>query len=471
MEGESSRSTNITDDVIQTLTTRGWCFGDLDRVKAIAFIQSGLSDDGKPSTIANSVESELLNMDIRSFGGKSLPEPGLLSKSSHFQGRKVLQICSVRDIALSTIDAFSSSGHRRLLKLVLTDGHTEIPAIEYSHLSTIPSDVAPGYKILVENKAPIHSGILCLNPKMVTPIGGVVQSLHEEWLMNRKYAVFSRSSMRPTQEGDVAGPPAFEKLQTGVTFTRPSSSNRVYDYFQAISKSSMPVAEELVHKGDVRLVDAQNKAGNIVDNPKTVSTEENARWKPLRSAMRPKEENFASTSRFTSPSAAENVQNNANITSTSGSMKTTALAESKEEKTSNSYSRPKEVAESVPVQNQAAAQKLLQKMAPPNQYRGRGRRQQRGRGRNEYDSEPQTWTLEEWQNRNNGANKFPDTSNDEDFAWQLQNQLAMEDSHAQRGTQGTVATDIRISMFSFDRDGDTSHDMEHVGRGRGRSHG
>lgn len=90
------------------------------------------------------------------------------------------------------------------------------------------------------------------------------------------------------------------------------------------------------------------------------------------------------------------------------------------------------VAESVPVQNQAAAQKLLQKMNHPNQgdrqFKGR---KHRGKGKQE---EPQVFTLDEWEKRNNGAkpptrNELPDTSYDERLAWQLQNQLDVEDSH------------------------------------------
>ncbi|CAI0399870.1 unnamed protein product [Linum tenue] len=297
MEGETSRSSKIAEDVIQTLKTRGWCIGDLDQVNAIVLVQSALSDDGKASTIADSVESQLLDMDLRSIGGKSLPDAISFRKASHLQGRKVLQISSMRDVAVSTIDAFSSSGHRRLLKLVLTDGHSEIPAVEYSHLPSVGNDIAPGAKVRVENKATIHSGILCLNPKVMTVIGGVVQSLYDEWHMNQKYSVFSRSSLRPTEDGGVAGPPAFAKLQAGASSIRPSSQrSRVSDYFQAISKSSMPVAEGFVTKPEVGLENVIKQAENVVDKVKTLEAKENAQWRPLPYAMGPREGYSASTS-------------------------------------------------------------------------------------------------------------------------------------------------------------------------------
>lgn len=76
--------------VLETLRLRGWNFGDLDEVRAIIMISSALADD--PSSVVDSVESELINMDFRSIGGKSLPEPALLRKSSRILGPLVLQV-------------------------------------------------------------------------------------------------------------------------------------------------------------------------------------------------------------------------------------------------------------------------------------------------------------------------------------------------------------------------------------------
>lgn len=62
----------------------------------------------------------------------------------------LVQIASVRDISKSSIEEFSKSsgGGRRLLRLGLTDGHTEITAIEYSQIPSIPDDVVPGTKVI-----------------------------------------------------------------------------------------------------------------------------------------------------------------------------------------------------------------------------------------------------------------------------------------------------------------------------------
>lgn len=80
--------------VLETLRVRGWNFSDLDEVRAVIMIGSALADD--PTSVVDSVESELINMDLRSIGGKSLPDLSLLRKSSRVLGPLVLQVnCSL----------------------------------------------------------------------------------------------------------------------------------------------------------------------------------------------------------------------------------------------------------------------------------------------------------------------------------------------------------------------------------------
>lgn len=40
-----------------------------------------------------------------------------------------------------------ASNGRRLLRFGLTDGQTEITAVEYSHIPSIPDDIPPGTKV------------------------------------------------------------------------------------------------------------------------------------------------------------------------------------------------------------------------------------------------------------------------------------------------------------------------------------
>ncbi|KDP32331.1 hypothetical protein JCGZ_13256 [Jatropha curcas] len=265
MEGEGS--TQAAEAVLESLRTRGWCIGDIDQVKALVVIHTALSDDGDTCSVADSIESELLNMDLKSIGAKSLPDSNLLRKTPYLQGPKVLQISSVRDISVSSIGEFSDSSSRRLLRFILTDGHSEITAVEYSHIPLIPKDVVPGAKVRLENKAPVHSGILCLNPKVVTLIGGVVQPLYEEWQMIQKYSGISRSSMRLSQETDSGGPPPFEKLQIAASFSRSSQQVKPSDNIASTSKSSVPPAANT----QFRLPDMQQRGNSSDDKERTKS--------------------------------------------------------------------------------------------------------------------------------------------------------------------------------------------------------
>ena len=89
------------------------------------------------------------------------------------------------------------------------------------------------------------------------------------------------------------------------------------------------------------------------------------------------------------------------------------------------------VAEAAPVQNQAAAQKLLQKMNNYNRNEGHSRGwKPRGRGKDEDESA--VLTLDEWERkRATGSSSLrqetPNVNQDEDLARQLQNLFDLED--------------------------------------------
>ncbi|XP_076909505.1 uncharacterized protein LOC143566783 [Bidens hawaiensis] len=357
------------------------------------------------------------NLSTRLFLGSSSFEPvsiylfleAILS-NLHITGAFV-QVSSARDISKSSIaESSGGSSSKRLLRLKLTDGHSEVTAIEFTHIPSLPDKVVPGTKIRLENKVVIHSGILCLNAKVVTVLGGIVPSLYEEWEMNQKYAGFTRSTLKLSQSNDTGGPPPFQKFQTGPPSRRITPQSRSYD------KASGP-AGSLQTSGS-RVSD--QKAGNGGDN-----------------------------------------------------VKTDSITEKSEEKQPATEARPKEVAESVPVQNQAAAQKLLQKMSNSNRNEGQSRGwKPRGRGKD--DSESSVLTLEEWERkRANGSSSMrqenPNVNQDEDLARQLQNQFDLEDFHGHQSQHVTEADDIRMSMFSFERDDPGAHGRgEFRGRGRGR---
>lgn len=90
------------------------------------------------------------------------------------------------------------------------------------------------------------------------------------------------------------------------------------------------------------------------------------------------------------------------------------------------------VVEAVPVQNQAASQKLLHKMSQQDGNRRHfGNRNHRGKGRME---DPEVYTLEEYERRKSGTSQLPKetsshTNQDEELARRLQIQFDLEESH------------------------------------------
>ncbi|CAK7334856.1 unnamed protein product, partial [Dovyalis caffra] len=463
--GPGESSNNVAETVLETLRTRGWSLGDIDQLNALIFIHSALSDDGDPCTVANSLESELLNMDLRSIGAKSLPDPNLLNKTPYLHGPKILQIT----------------------------------AIEYSHIPSIPNDIVPGSKVRLENKAPVHSCIVCLNPKVITVLGGIVQSLYDEWEMNRKYSGVSRLSLRLSQETDTGGPPLFEKLKAGAPSRRSPQLGRLSetnmfsavsdfdnvlvfwfcnmphlvfesgdrnlhkhngqvvasvssasmglslesrfsahtkDYFESTSRQ---VTTESSGNTEVIPLDAQRKADSIDYKVKIASLKASHKENPRNSQWRSKEDYHGSTSKSNMPTVAQ-TSGNTELRPMDTRQKVdddkeriVSFNESLEQKPSDTTARQKGVFESAPVQNQAAAQKLLLKM---NHHPNEGDQHLKGRkyrGKSKQE-ESQVFTLGEWEKRNAGPQpltkkELPATSHDEDLAWRLQNQLDVEDFH------------------------------------------
>ncbi|XP_057968704.1 uncharacterized protein LOC131158112 [Malania oleifera] len=416
MEGSSA-----SEALLETLMTRGWCFGDLERVKSVI---ASHFDSAPPDERfkVDSIESELAKMDLRVIGGKSLPDPIALRKSSHIKGPKVLQISSARDISRSGhAESSGSSNSRRLLRLNLTDGHSELTAVEYTRIPSIPDDVVPGSKVRLENKAVIHSGIVCLNAKVVTVLGGVVQALYEEWLMNKKYSGLSRSSLKPSGDDEIVGPPQFEKLQIGASMHQSAQQGRFSYQSESTHKNNSLRIEDTGGKSEIR---QKGRQGNLDFKAEILNND----------------------------------------------MKVATLTGKTEDMPSSSGARPKEVVESVPVQNQAASQKLLQKMSISN-WDGQNFKNRKHRGKGKQEESP-VFTLDEWEKSRAGIrtlkDELPDVSRDEDLAWQLQNQFDLEDLDVHRVPCETEAERLRRSMFKFERDDDSIHETGYRGRGRGR---
>lgn len=82
---------SLPEALLKTLTSKGWRFENPD--ETLELIQSIIVEEGNQNMdrLLGAVESELLNMDLRSFGGKSLPDPVAMKKLSQLQGPLILQ--------------------------------------------------------------------------------------------------------------------------------------------------------------------------------------------------------------------------------------------------------------------------------------------------------------------------------------------------------------------------------------------
>lgn len=81
----STSSSSSSESILQTLSSRGWFLRVTEQIQGLIAAHHG-------SRTVDSIESELLNMDLRSIGAKCLPQPSLLPKTPRLQTPIVLQV-------------------------------------------------------------------------------------------------------------------------------------------------------------------------------------------------------------------------------------------------------------------------------------------------------------------------------------------------------------------------------------------
>ncbi|KAF8275535.1 putative protein of unknown function (DUF1767) [Trypanosoma cruzi] len=81
--------------------------------------------------------------------------------------------------------AFQKKTNTRLLRLVLSDGHSEIPAIELTTLRVFRGIPVPGEKLLVKEGTQIKNGAIIMTEDCVVPLGGEVLQLKKEFHSKR----------------------------------------------------------------------------------------------------------------------------------------------------------------------------------------------------------------------------------------------------------------------------------------------
>ena len=112
--------------------------------------------------------------------------------------------------------------------ITLSDGKRECVALEYSPVQGLSLDTPPGTKVRVSN-ASVVNGVVLLEAKCCSVVGGVVKAMKEDWETQRRYSNAARRMMiketrtgGSTAEGeDNEPPPKFTMFTKGAGVSRP----------------------------------------------------------------------------------------------------------------------------------------------------------------------------------------------------------------------------------------------------------
>ncbi|XP_036828976.1 tudor domain-containing protein 3-like isoform X3 [Oncorhynchus mykiss] len=176
------------------LTKEGWYLTDegIEELK-------GTSEN--PS--ANYIIRVALNSDLRPIGRKFLPVDINSGRVEKLEGPCVLQVQKVRNVSAPK-DNEESQGAPRMLRLQMTDGHTNAVGLEFTHLSQISLNTPPGTKVKVLGTVQVKNGILLLDDSKISVLRGEVDHMMEKWELQRSLAKHSRSNI-----GREGGAPPF----------------------------------------------------------------------------------------------------------------------------------------------------------------------------------------------------------------------------------------------------------------------
>ena len=99
-------------------------------------------------------------------------------------GPFVVQIQKVRNVTAPK-DNEESQAAPQMLKITLTDGHSNCSALEMEKISRLTLDTPPGTKILLSGKVPVNHGFLLLTGSNTKILGGKVEKLIQNWELKR----------------------------------------------------------------------------------------------------------------------------------------------------------------------------------------------------------------------------------------------------------------------------------------------
>ncbi|KAL5110860.1 Tudor domain-containing protein 3 [Taenia crassiceps] len=165
----------------------------------------------------------LLNTDMREYGMGWIESKK--DKDSLDADGRVLQIARIRNIAISQAEedfqtcSDNMGSGPRLLKLTLTDGKSNILALDVDNSPKLSTQTLPGTKIRLDGRVHIRVGFLILRRNNFEVLQGSVDLLCREWLLT-KDARGARRSHRPGPDA-----PPFVAFGTPEAFAMIDSHN------------------------------------------------------------------------------------------------------------------------------------------------------------------------------------------------------------------------------------------------------
>ncbi|XP_068701926.1 tudor domain-containing protein 3-like [Montipora foliosa] len=161
-----------------------------------------------------------LNLDLKQYGIKHLPDDINKGKVSALSGPMVLQVQKLRNI--SAPKAYEESSHSpRLLKIQLTDGQLSCQGLENSSIPDLSLSIPPGTKVCLTGTIAVKETYLMLDSNNTKVLGGEVEKLKEKWELNKTLAKHSRMAL----SGE--GPPPFVPFSQGIEAASESKGRTV----------------------------------------------------------------------------------------------------------------------------------------------------------------------------------------------------------------------------------------------------
>ncbi|KAJ8352655.1 hypothetical protein SKAU_G00241310 [Synaphobranchus kaupii] len=216
-----------------------------------------------------------LNSDLRPIGKKFLASDINSGRVEKVEGPCILQVQKIRNVAAPK-DHEESQGAPRMLRIQMTDGHTNCVGIEFKQLSKISLNTPPGTKVKLLGTVLVKNGFLLLDDSKIHVLGGEVDYMVEKWQLQRSLAKHSRTNI-----GAEGGPPPFvpfgqkcetnEKVDSRELDQRKTlqvnSVGKTADENDEFEKQRIAAIAEIAKSKEIRTFGGGGNAGSNLANP------------------------------------------------------------------------------------------------------------------------------------------------------------------------------------------------------------